>query len=74
MKQKIFFVVCFLALFCLTFGSVFAEPVKITDILGREVTIEVPPALAVITGKKTSTITEVPFMFEYGKGHVAVPS
>ena len=74
MKQKIFFVVCFLTLFCLMYGSVFAEPVKITDILDREVTVDVPPTLAVITGKKTSTITEVPFMFEYGKGHVAVPS
>jgi len=55
----------------LTFSSAFAESTTITDILGREITLEVPPELVVLTGKKTATIIEAPFMFAYGKDHVA---
>ena len=74
MKKSLFLLLGLIAVLTLSIGSVFAESATITDILGREVSIEVPPELTVITGKKTATITEVPFMFAYGKDHVATSS
>lgn len=43
------------------------QQVIVTDILDREVTIDTPVASAVIAGKKTGTIWELPFMFENGR-------
>lgn len=42
----------------------------LTDVLGREVTFNAPAASAVIAGKKTGTIVELPFMFESGRTSV----
>lgn len=52
-------------------GIVSAENASVVDILEREVTVEVPPALGVVAGKKTATISEAPFMFENAAGHMA---
>ena len=41
--------------------------IVLTDVLGREVEIDAPAASAVIAGKKTGTIWELPFMFDNGR-------
>ncbi len=64
------FLLVFIAVFCVFLGTAFAEEITITDVLGREVTINVPPELAVVAGKKTGTISEVPFMFKHASGHI----
>lgn len=43
------------------------EKVTLTDILGRDVEVNAPAASVVIAGKKTGTISELPFMFERGR-------
>lgn len=52
-------------------GIVSAENTSVVDILEREVTVEAPPALGVVAGKKTATISEAPFLFENAAGHMA---
>lgn len=47
--------------------TVIQEKITLTDVLDREVEVNAPAASAVIAGKKTGTISELPFMFEHGR-------
>ena len=48
------------------------QETALTDILGREVVLNAPAATAVVAGKKTGTIWELPFMFENGRAATIV--
>jgi iron complex transport system substrate-binding protein len=60
-----------LAVLLLGIGIVSAENVTVVDILEREVTVDSPPALGVVAGKKTATISEAPYLFINATGHMA---
>lgn len=66
LNRWLFILLCVFVCVLVTAGAVQAE-VTVTDILDREVTIPTPINVAVISGKKTATISELPFMFETGR-------